>query len=175
MHALSFSSFRARLHAFMLAFFVLALSALFAGDVRAQGYNLNGQLPAGTAVYPSLSSSLDSVHGLYFGTNRTGVSGHFEGGLGSGSLPVLSACGTTPTLATGSTDTAGTVTMGTSATGCVITFGTAYTAAPTCTVTWQATPLASQSYTVTTTAITTVQTSTSNNILNYTCVAKSGG
>ncbi|MEB2519812.1 hypothetical protein SOP85_31025, partial [Pseudomonas sp. YuFO20] len=66
-------------------------------------------------------------------------------------------------------------TMGTTATGCVITFGTPYTAAPNCTVTWQATPLASQSYTVTTTAITTVQTSTSNNLLNYTCVARSGG
>lgn len=152
-----------------------SIVVLGAGAVHAQGYNLNGQLPAGIPTFPSLSSSLDSAHGVYFGTSRVGISGHLESGLGTGALPVLSGCGTTPTLAAGSTDTAGTVTMGTTATGCVITFGTPYTAAPNCTVTWQATPLASQSYTVTTTAITTVQTSTSNNLLNYTCVARSGG
>lgn len=93
--------------------------------------------------------------------------------ISSGGTPVVSACGTTPAIVGG--DTAGTVTMGTTATGCVITFSTAYVGVPICVVTWQATPLASQSYTVTATAITTVQTSTTNNILNYTCIARSGG
>lgn len=93
--------------------------------------------------------------------------------ISSGGTPVLSACGTTPAIV--GSDTAGVVTMGTTATGCVITFATAYVGVPFCVVTWQATPLASQSYTVTATAITTVQTSTSSNLLNYTCIARSGG
>lgn len=87
--------------------------------------------------------------------------------------PALTSCGTTPAI-TG-TDTAGVVTMGTTATGCVITFNVAYSAVPYCVVAWQATPLASQSYTITASAITTVQTSTSNNKLNYMCIAQSGG
>lgn len=69
----------------------------------------------------------------------------------------------------------GTVTMGTTATGCVITFNVAYVAAPHCTVTWQATPLVSQSYTVSNTAITLTQTATSGDLVNYICVAQSGG
>lgn len=94
-----------------------------------------------------------------------------DGKIGTGQTPpVLTSCGTTPAIV--GSDTAGQVTMGTTATGCIITFAAAYPAVPYCTVTWQATPLASQSYTVTATAITTVQTSASNNILNYFCVAR---
>lgn len=91
-----------------------------------------------------------------------------------GSAPALTSCGGGSPAITGS-DLAGEVTMGTTATGCVITFNAAYSSAPYCTVTWQATPLASQSYTVSTTAITTTQTSTSGNKLNYVCMARSGG
>jgi hypothetical protein len=87
--------------------------------------------------------------------------------------PVLTSCGTTPAI-TGS-DTAGIVTMGTTATGCVITFATAYVGTPYCVVSWIATPLASQSYVTANTAITTTQTSTSNNKLQYICVAAAGG
>lgn len=89
-------------------------------------------------------------------------------GLGSTTAPALTSCGTTPSIV--GTDLAGTVTMGTTATGCVITFNTAKSAAPHCVVTWIATPLASQSYVTSTTAITTTQTSTSNNVLKYICV-----
>jgi hypothetical protein len=89
-------------------------------------------------------------------------------GLGSTTAPALTSCGTTPSIV--GTDLAGTVTMGTTATGCVITFNTAKSAAPHCVVQWIATPLASQSYTTSTTAITTTQTSTSNNVLKYICV-----
>lgn len=87
--------------------------------------------------------------------------------------PVLTSCGTTPAI-TGS-DTAGIVTMGTSATGCVITFATAYAVAPYCVVTWIATPLASQSYVTAAGSITLTQTSTSNNKVQYICVAQAGG
>lgn len=88
--------------------------------------------------------------------------------------PALTSCGTSPAI-TG-TDTAGTVTMGTGTpTGCVITFNVAYTTAPHCVVTWIATPLASQSYATSATAITLTQTATSSNVVKYFCVAPSGG
>lgn len=91
-----------------------------------------------------------------------------------GTAPALTSCGGGSPAIVGS-DLAGEVTMGTTATGCVITFNVAYASAPYCTVTWQATPLASQSYTVSTTAITLTQTSTSGNKVNYYCAARSGG
>lgn len=85
----------------------------------------------------------------------------------SGASPTLSSCGSgTPTI-TG-TDTAGVVTLGTSATACTITFATAYSSAPACNVTWQSN-LASMSYTLSKTAITLGQTSTSGNLINYEC------
>lgn len=88
--------------------------------------------------------------------------------------PALTSCGTGSPVLNG-TDTAGTVVMGTSATGCVITFNVAYASTPYCVVTWRATPLASQSYTLSTTAITTTQTSTSGNILDYICIGRVNG
>lgn len=92
---------------------------------------------------------------------------------GSGTAPAVTSCGTTPAI-TG-TDVAGTVTMGTTATGCVITFNVPYVTAPHCVVSWIATPLASQSYATSATAITLTQTSTSNNVVKYICAAQPGG
>lgn len=89
-------------------------------------------------------------------------------GIGFTTAPALTSCGTTPAIV--GTDLAGTVTMGTTATGCVITFNSAKSAAPHCVVTWIATPLASQSYTTSTTAITLTQTSASNNVAKYICI-----
>lgn len=88
--------------------------------------------------------------------------------------PALTSCGGGSPGISG-TDTVGDVTMGSSATGCTITFNRAYTSAPHCTVTWQATPLASQSYTVSATAITLTQTSASGNKATYQCIAPVGG
>lgn len=103
--------------------------------------------------------------GLSFAVYQASVDGI---GLGSTTAPVLTSCGTSPTIV--GNDMAGTVTMGTTATGCVITFASAKSSAPHCVVTWIATPLASQSYATSTTAITTTQTSTSNNVLKYICM-----
>lgn len=87
--------------------------------------------------------------------------------------PVLTTCGTSPAIV--GSDTAGLVTMGTgSPTGCVITFALAYAAVPHCVVTWQ-TNIASMQYTTTATAITLVQTGTSSNLVNYTCISRAGG
>lgn len=90
-------------------------------------------------------------------------------GLGSTTAPALTSCGTSPTIV--GTDLAGTVTMGTGTpTGCIITFNAAKSSAPHCAVVWIATPLASQSYATSTTAITLTQTATSSNVVKYICV-----
>lgn len=89
------------------------------------------------------------------------------------SAPALTSCGTSPAIS--GDDKAGLVTMGTGTpTGCVITFATAYSAAPYCTVTWQ-TNIASMQYVVSATAITLTQTATSSNKVNYVCFGQSGG
>lgn len=108
-------------------------------------------------------------------TWAAGVLQTFVGHTASaGSSPALSSCGTSPAIVGDDKD--GEVTMGTgSPTGCVITFAAAYTAKPYCTVSWQATPLVSQSYAVANTAITLTQTGTSSNKANYHCAAQSGG
>lgn len=119
---------------------------------------------SGTAV-PLLNSPA-TISALYTFTAHTA--------RGNTSVPTLTSCGTSPAILGDDGD--GEVTLGTgSPTGCVITFGTAYTSVPLCTVTWQATPLASQSYTKSASAITLVQTGTSSNKINYHCVAQSGG
>jgi hypothetical protein len=116
--------------------------------------------------------------------NQTEQAAIWQWGSGSGApshlasgqttAPALTTCGTSPSIS--GTDTAGAVTMGSgSPTGCVITFNVAYKTAPYCIVQWQATPLASQYYSVSTTAITLTQTGTSSNVVNYLCVAPSGG
>ena len=110
--------------------------------------------------------------GLSFAAFNLNFDGKFMS-QGSGTAPALTSCGTTPAII--GTDVAGTVTMGTTATGCVITFNVPYIAAPHCVVTWIATPLASQSYVTSTAAITLTQTSTSNNVAKYFCVAQPGG
>lgn len=92
----------------------------------------------------------------------------------AGAAPALTSCGTSPAIS--GSDLAGEVIMGTGTpAGCVITFNVTYSSTPYCTVSWQATPLASQSYVVSTAAITLTQTATSSNKVNYTCVARSAG
>lgn len=106
---------------------------------------------------------------LVSGSIAWGVAISFDRLVPQGTAPALTSCGTTPAIK--GTDVAGTVTMGTTATGCVITFNVPYPFAPHCVVTWIATPLASQSYTTSTTAITLTQTSASNNVAKYVCLA----
>ena len=86
----------------------------------------------------------------------------------------LTGCGTGSPSITG-TDNAGTVVLGTSATACTITFNKAYTSAPFCVVVWTNTPLASESYTVSNTAIVLTQTSTSGDRVEYICIGQNSG
>lgn len=130
------------------------------------------KLGDGSAFSPIEAASITSktaagVVGHQFDTNG-------KQRVGANTAPALTSCGTSPTI-TGN-DHAGVVTMGTgSPTGCVITFNVAYASAPICIVSWQAQALASQSYTVSTTAITLTQTGTSSNVARYICLAQSGG
>lgn len=97
-------------------------------DINARAANLNFRID--DVIYASLTA---------------------EGHLSStGTTPSLTSCGTSPSR-TG-TDITGTITEGSVSTGCVLTFGVAYTATPHCTLTPQS-GLAF-SYAVSTTAIT---------------------
>lgn len=125
----------------------------------------------GHAVFALLLTS-----GVALAAFNIGFDGKFMP-QGTGTAPVLTTCGTSPAIV--GTDVAGTVTMGTgSPTGCVITFNVPYAASatpPHCLVVWIATPLASQSYATSNTAITLTQTGTSSNVVKYFCAAQPGG
>lgn len=83
--------------------------------------------------------------------------------------PTVGACGTGPAIAAGSTDNAGSITVGTAApASCVVNFGVAFSVAPRCVVASQ-TQLAAFSYVVTTTTITVTQTATSSNVITWAC------
>lgn len=93
--------------------------------------------------------------------------------IGAGTtVPVISACGS-GTLATGSTDTAGTFTA-TGATGCTLTFGQAWATAPSCTVNELTVNTAARTTTVSTTAL-VVASGTSGSVYSYICIGKAGG
>jgi hypothetical protein len=93
-----------------------------------------------------------------------------------GNIPVVSSCGTTPSIAAGSTDWVGEVTTGTGTpAACTITFATPFNAAPFCRLVWKSGPLAAMSWTVSATAITVTQTATNSTVIGYNCIGKSGG
>jgi hypothetical protein len=64
----------------------------------------------------------------------TGKLDYYEFGLSSRTTPTLSGCGTSPTITTGSNDHVGKFVIGSTGTGCIVTFGTAYAADPACLV-----------------------------------------
>lgn len=136
----------------------------------AQGMNGNG-FQNGTVFNPSISGQLQTI-GFYFRTFTNGITGHLESGAGAGVVPALSSCGT-GTLSAGSTDTAGEFTT-TGATGCTLTFGAAYTTAPSCVVTEETINTAARTTTVAPASI-IVAAGGSGSKYSYACVAKSGG
>jgi hypothetical protein len=109
------------------------------------------------------SFSVDTFLGVYF-------PGHILSPTG-GTRPNPTIVGTGTPAVTG-TDTAGTVTMGTSGQTATLTFGAAYGSVPACTVTWQSS-VAAMSYTLATNIITLGQTTTSANKINYICLSAS--
>lgn len=90
-----------------------------------------------------------------------------------GGPPVVTGTGS-PTIAAGSSNIAGIVTAGASATSVIITFNVPYTVVPFC-VAASYTQLAAFSFTVSKTAITITQTATSGNLIWYNCYPAQGG
>lgn len=140
----------------------LLILALAAGIASAQTINKALQLSQdATGAF-----GVDSNNGVYF-------PGHILSPLGT-NQPLPSVTGTgTPTIS--GTDSAGLITMGTSATTATAVFGRAYVTVPWCVVTWQGpitttTPMA---YTLVTTSIALTQGTTSANKINYFCSSSS--
>lgn len=93
--------------------------------------------------------------------------------IASSTSPVLSSCGTSPSMV--GSDAWGTVTTGATASGCTVTFQIAYTAAPSCVVTARTGSVANTfSYTISTTALTVTETGLGGGLFDYNCAATSG-
>lgn len=107
---------------------------------------------------PNGPIGMDSSNNVYF-------PGHILS-VGPATPAITSCGGGTPVIA--GSDTAGLVTMGTSSTGCIVTFTRAYAATPWCVVTVQG-GVSQLAYTTTTTLIQVSQLSTSSNKFNYFC------
>jgi hypothetical protein len=100
--------------------------------------------------------TLDPLGGnVGIGTRSPGklltVAGNADFGTGT---PTLSSCGTSPSLDSGSNDMRGEIVVGTSATGCTLTFSAAKTNVPFCLVASETSGLTSPGWTESTTAIT---------------------
>jgi len=105
---------------------------------------------------------VDSNRGLYLPAKLMFPTG----GVGT-PAPTITGTGT-PTIS--GTDTAGTITMGSSATTATVLFGRAYGAAPNCVLSPQnAFTTTNIAYTIVTTSIAITQNSTSGNLINYFC------
>ncbi len=120
-------------------------------------------IPNGVPAAGSFYATLTQMRAWLLG----GASGH------SGT-PSIASCGTSPSIV--GSDFAFRVTQGTTATGCVVTFSTAFNNIPTCVAVNETAPATSTpAYSVTASAITLVTASTNNEIWNVVCVARNGG
>lgn len=106
------------------------------------------------------SGNLTSSTSLKPGTNN-----HFSYG---GSAPAVSACGTSPAIDANATDSSGTVTVGSVATSCTVTFANAYTSFNHCRITSQS-AISGLAYTYTKTAITVTASVLGGDAFDYSC------
>lgn len=161
----------------LIAAGLFAGNALLSGQPFAIAQGVIGVFQNGTRLAPSVYGVGDSSSGLYFGTGYTGVTKHLAtGSVATANLPVLSTCGTSPSLATGSTDFVGKITVGTTASNaCTLTFGTAYTTAPVCVVQNLTTGAAANVYAVAAGTIIWSSALADSTVLHYVCVGLSNG
>lgn len=92
----------------------------------------------------------------------------------SSTVPVLSSCGTNPSLSSDSSDAFGTITVGSvSATACTLTFGSAHTIGTHCTISEQTGSVTNVgSYTESLTGFTYSQTALTSDKLDYICTGQ---
>jgi hypothetical protein len=110
-----------------------------------------------------IASSTSNSTTTLFGITNTG---HF---FGTSTSPILSSCGTAPSVL--GSDSHGEVTIGSTATGCTITFASAYRSAPVCTVTNQSMSIVNaMTYTISTTTLTVSQTGLGGAKVDYICM-----
>ena len=123
-------------------------------------------IPRGAPIVGNVYASTQQLRSWMFSSNSQQGSG----------TPAASTCGTSPAVAAGSTDYAGTVTLGTGTpTGCTLTFSVAYAVAPSCVVTSRTAPATTTpAYTVTTATIVITQAAVNSTIWDWVCIGKSG-
>lgn len=98
------------------------------------------------------------------------IGGVVYGHLAGTAVPVLSSCGTSPSVDARANNASGTVTTGSGIlTSCTVTFSSAYTSWNHCQVTSQAGKIAGLAYTYTTSAITITGTSITSDVFDYKC------
>lgn len=143
------------------------------GNSAGASLSISGASSTVPSIIPNRNSTTTGI-GAQASGNMSAIVGGVEnqrwiaGGVQFlGTIPTVTGTGT-PTIVTGSTDTAGEVTSGTLATSVVITFAAAKTNAPFCIVVPQ-TQIAAFVYTVSTTAITITMTATTGLVIDYHC------
>lgn len=91
----------------------------------------------------------------------------------SSTTPVISSCGTAPTITTDSSDFAGTITTGATAGGCTLTFGTAHTTGTHCVISNQSmSVINAMTYTESVTGFVVTETGLGGGKLDYICSGK---
>lgn len=147
-------------------------SLFISDDVDANGYNNFVVYGASTTVgiNPDPAFKVVVSSGA---TNKFGevlILGHVV--TSNTQAASLSSCGGTPSLSTNSDDFSGTITVGTTATGCTLTFARPFANKPTCLVTNQSMSITSAiGYTTSTTALTVSQAiGLSGDLIDYICV-----
>jgi len=165
--------FRRSLIAASVALTLASPSLLFQNVRQAVAQGFIGVFQNGTPTVPSVYGIGDPTSGFFFGTGIVSPSKHFgAGSIATANLPVVSACGTSAALATGSTDFAGKITVGTSASnGCTLTFGTTYTTGPFCTYQNLTTGAAANVLTISATALAWSSALADSTVLIYHCIA----
>jgi hypothetical protein len=169
-------------------------SAYTNGTAR-HSFSVNGLVNAATSGIMWAASTLtsDSTGDVGLCRDAAGVISTYNGGAcgtttanyrdlktrhigASGTAPTLSSCGTSPTLATGASDMAGTINVGSgTVTACTLTFGTAFTNAPTCVMNDDSTAVTGDVSSISTTAVTfSFSVSIGSGHIYYVCIAGSG-
>lgn len=162
------------------------LDLLGSGSIfgRLQGDNVNGLTvnasaspstillqAAGSTVLTVNTTSVQSASGIPIAAGSYLSAGTKLRAVGP--APTLGSCGMSPAIE--GSDLSGTVTVGTGGpTSCIFTFNTTYANAPRCNVTWRDN-LPLMQYSVSASQLILAQTSTSSNLIDYICTARSGG
>lgn len=163
-------------------------SAVSSGDniglFQMQGSDGSSFSPAADIlVQVDAAASSANVPGrIMLRTTASGVAGPTEAiridnkqhiGVTAAAAPTVGTCGTSPTVTSGSTDVAGELTTGSTATtACTLTFANAYTNTPNCVVTPQGTTPGAVSAVPSTTTLVLTYTSSTSQKMNWICIGK---